>query len=395
MDPRSLSRRRPCRDGRGGYRGAWSWALLAAVSLFLTSGPAVKADRGAPPNGGTAPFEGTPPGEGATGGRMPPQLRAGTNSNRFCVPEEGVPLIELGEVGMDSLGRRMTAANDAAWERTDSLFRAGVFGDPGSEDARAKTLTHFKLRTRMALDYLADLCSDPFAHGVTEHGLARPFGVWYANTTVFPIRFLEQGTVGAGGFCLRYRLPDSFDEPVMLGGVPVRIHRDQVKEDDALDPKAALSVQFSSELHSTIELLFLTEVCGQARRETIVDRGDTLELITVTEIEGMYARRGGTHRLGALVYWRSVTAGDRDPDRPRAGAYAYFPRISLSLPFFLPDIGLDDLREFDLPNPVVSMDWVRAHPSKPWVRVSPDAFFIPWKAMGPVPEEVERRFPDL
>jgi hypothetical protein len=90
-----------------------------------------------------------------------------------------------------------------------------------------------------------------------------------------------------------------------------------------------------------------------------------------------------------------VTHGERDPARPRAGAYAYFPRISIALPFFLPDLGLDDLREFDLPNPVVSMDWVRAHPSTPWMTVSPDAFFHPWEAIGPLPAEVDRRFPDL
>jgi hypothetical protein len=295
----------------------------------------------------------------------------------------------------------MTAANDAAWERADSLFRAGVFGDPRSEDARTKTLTHFKLRTRVALDYLADLCADPTVHRVTEPGLTRPFGAWYANTTVFPIRFLEQGTVGIGGFCLRYGLPavsskgGSFDQQVMLGGVPVRVHSDHVREDDAPDLRPALSVEFSSRLDASIELLFLSEVCGRARRETIVDRGDTLELITVTDIQGMYARRAGTHRLGALVFWRSVTAGERDPARPRAGACAHFPRISIRLPFFLPDLGLDDLRDFDLPNPVISMDWVRTRPSKPWVSVSPDAFFHPWEAIGPRPVEVDRRFPDL
>lgn len=296
---------------------------------------------------------------------------------------------------MDSLGRRMTAVNDSAWERTDSLFRAGVFGNPNAADARERALTHFKLRARNAIHYLADLCGNSHLRGVTEADLALPFGERYANTTVFPIRYLTQGLIGTGGFCLRYELDGPFDERVMLGGVPVGIHTDQVQDDNDPASKPAISVQFSSELHKTIELLFLTEVCGRAHHEMIVDRGDTLELITVTEIEGMYARRGGTHRLSALIFWRSVISGDRDPDRPRAGAYAYFPHISLSLPFFLPDIGLDDLREFDLPNPVVSMDWVRAHPSKPWVTVSPDAFFVPWEQMGPVPDEVELRFPDL
>ncbi len=375
MDSRSLSRRLSCRDGWGRpssggrppaalRRTAWQWALLVSVWVFGSAGAAA-------------------------------------------------PSVELGEAGMDSLGRRMTAANDSAWERADSLFRAGVFGDPRSEGARTRALTHFMLRARVALDYLADLCADPVVHRVNEACLTRPFGLWYANTAVFPIRFLEQGLVGDGGFCLQYALPavpsegtvpskgtvasrgGAFDQRVMLGGVPVRVRSDQVREDDAPDPKPALGVEFSSRLDTSIELLFLSEVRGRARRETIIDRGDTLELITVTDIEGMYARRAGTHRAAALIHWRSVTAGDRAPARPRAGACGYFPRICIRLPFFLPDLGLDDLREFDLPNPVISMDWARTHRSTPWVSVSPDAFFRPWEAIGPRPLEVDRRFPDL
>jgi hypothetical protein len=371
------------RDGRDESRVAGARVVPGAAWLFLggllllAAGPAAAGEEEAP------------------GSRAPHQLWAGASPCRFCTPAEGVPVVDLGEAGMDSLGREMTAANDAAWDRCDSLFRSGAFGDPGTREARERALVHFKLRARNAFHYLADLCGDSPLHGVTEADLKRPFGERYANTTVFPISFLRQGLIGTGGFCMRYEIGAPFDGRVMLGGVPVRIHADELDEDDAPAARPALSVQFSSELHKSIELLFLSEVCGQVRHETIVDRGDTLDLTTVTEISGMYARRGGAHRLGALIYWRSVTAGDRDPARPRAGAYAYFPHISLSLPLFLPDIGLDDLREFDLPNPVVSMDWVRAHPVKPWVRVSPDAFFIPWKAMGPVPDEVERRFPDL
>ncbi len=377
MDPRSLSRCPPRRDGRGTCRAAWQRALSVAVWLLWAVGVTVGADVEANGNG------------------SPQELRAGTTSCGFCVPAEGARVVDLREAGMDSLGRRMTAVNDSAWDRADRLFQAGAFGDPRSEGARKKTLTHFLLRSRNALHYLAELGGDSLVHRVTESDLARPFGAWYANTTVFPIRFLEQGLVGEGGFCLHYELGSRFDQRVMLGGIPVRVHSDRVQEDDAPDPRAALSVEFSSTIHKTIELLFLSDVCGRVRRETIVDQGDTLELTTVTDLEGMFARRAGTHRLSALVFWRSVTTGERDPTRPRAGACAYFPRISLGLPFFLPDLGLDDLREFDLPNPVVSMEWVRAHPSKPWMTVSSDAFFIPWEAIGPRPVEVDRRFPDL
>lgn len=391
----------PGRRQRRGYRGTGWRGLLVSVGLLGVAaiaggtGTATSSPAGTAPVEGAAPFEGTAPFEGAGAHHGPGELRARTTSCELCAPEEGVRVVDLGEAGLESLGRRMTAANDSAWDRADRVFQTGGFGDPGTENARTKTLTHFLLRSRNALHYLAELGGDSVVHRFAEADLENPFGVRYANTTVFPIRFLEQGFIGNGGFCLRYQLGSPIDQRVMLGGVPVRIRSDVTYVDDAADAKPSLSVAFSSEIHKTIELLFLSDVCGRVRRETIVDRGDTLELITVTDIEGMYARRAGTHRLGALVFWRSLTTGERDPERPRAGACAYFPHISLNMPFFLPDLGLDDLREFDLPNPVVSVEWAHAHPGKPWVSVSPDVFFSPWEAIGPRPEEVVRRFPDL
>ncbi len=295
---------------------------------------------------------------------------------------------------MDALGRRMTEVNDSAWRRCNRLLAAGAFGKPNSDEARRRTLAHFQLRSQNAMHYLAELGTDSVLFRVTESSLVRPFGSWYANTTVFPIHTLREGLIGRGRFCLVYDLDEPFDGTYMLGGVPLRVHSAEVREDGATDSRPALSVEFGSTLHKSIELQFLAQVCGRVRCETIVDRGDTLELITLSDIEGMFVRRAGSHRLAALAVWRSATVGDRDPVRPRAGACAYFPRISIGLPF-LPDVGLDDLRDFDLPSPVVSMLWVHAHPRAPWMTVSPDAYFRPWEAIGPRPAELERRFPDL
>ena len=96
---------------------------------------------------------------------------------------------------------------------------------------------------------------------------------------------------------------------------------------------------------------------GHAR--DMVDRGDTPGLDHHHDVEGMYVRKAGVHRLGAVVFWRSRVEGDRDPARPRVGGCAYFPRIQIRLSL-LPDLGLDDLREFDLPQPVVASGVDRA-----------------------------------
>jgi hypothetical protein len=75
---------------------------------------------------------------------------------------------------------------------------------------------------------------------------------------------------------------------------------------------------------------------------------------------------------------------------------AYFPEIHFSLPWFLPDFGLDDLRDFDLPQPL----WLRTYHQKmripEWLDVSdPDRTIKEWKAEGPRPAVLDRMFPDL
>jgi hypothetical protein len=375
-------------------------ALALGVALDLGAGPAAVAGPG--PEEPTREPGGTPTmvpkGESVrdpagVAPRGVPRLEANEPAARYC-ETDGVAVVSLGEAGVDSLCLRMTAANDAAWDRTDSLFSAGYFGAPSSAVAREKAATHFLLRSRHAFDYLADLGCAARTVRVNEGSLSVPFSDRYANTNAFPVVFLREGLVGRGGFCLSYDIHGKFDRRTKLGGVALRVRNEPVEDEEGNKTVPGLSVEFLSRIHKSVDLLYLARFCGRIERETIIDRGDTLELVIISGIEGMYARKAGNHPLQALVTWRSMTHGDRDPARPRSGACAYFPRFQIQLRF-LPDLGLEDLRDFNLPSPVVALSWVRSHPSRPWMKVTPDAFYEPWETSGPRPLELDRRFPDL
>jgi hypothetical protein len=310
-----------------------------------------------------------------------------------CQPPDGAAIHDLGEAGIDSIGRSLSRHNIALWARTDSLYRAGCFGRPGSGPARGRARTHFLLRAWSGLDYLAQLAGDGRFLRADERSLEGPFGARYANTAIYPLRFLREAVVGPRGFRMEYEILGEVDERMPVGGSPVRVRTDRVRLGDGASVPG-LSLEILSQLHKRAEMLFTERFCGRVTTETLIDDGDTLEVISMTDIEGMYARKAGTHGVAAVSVWRSRVVGDRDPRRPRIGACAYFPRIQLRLSL-LPDLGLDDLRDFDVPQPVVAVSWADPGPRREWLRVLPGALFTPWGAQGPRPRVLRERYPDL
>jgi hypothetical protein len=307
------------------------------------------------------------------------------------------PVHPLGEAGVDSIGRTLSAYNLRLWDETDSLYNSGRFGPKGTRDARQAARQYFAVRCWNGFDYVAQgTAARDVAYSADEAALERPFGEVYCNTTVFPLRFLEQALVGPDAFCVRYEPPRSFDERTLLGGVPIRVRTDRIEvQDDVYEP--ALSVEFESEIHKTVELLYEHRFCGRVRQEVIVDRGDSLDLISLYDMEGLFVRKAGTHHMGAMVFWRSHLRNGQPSSRPRAGACAYFPHIAIRLPAFLPDLGLDDLRDFDLPQAILPMRWFREKIVREpdWIAADADGMLSPWHPIGPRPEILESRFPDL
>ena len=322
-----------------------------------------------------------------------PELASESTACEACGPAEETPVRYLAEAQIDSIGRGMSQVNLRLWARTDSLYRAGAFGRVGDKQAREKARVHFMLRAEIGFDYLVRLTGDGRWARADEASLVRPFGRAYANTAVFPIRFLREAWTGPTGFCMEYELGAQFDERMDVGGITTRVRADRVRAGDG-STIPTICLEMGSSLHQSVDLLYAARYCARVSRETVIDRGDTLDLVMLDPIEGMYARKAGTHRLAAVAVWRSRVTGERDPARPRVGALAYFPRIQIRLSL-LPDLGLDDRRDFDVPQPVCATEWTGREPRTDWLRVKPGAIFDPWGAVGPRPALLDERFPDL
>ena len=68
------------------------------------------------------------------------------------------------------------------------------------------------------------------------------------------------------------------------------------------------------------------------------------------------------------------------------------------MPWFLPNIGFDDLRQFDFPEPVLTKDAVERFRDQPldWLRFKDNSRIHGWEGDGEVPDFVgSERYPDF
>ena len=70
------------------------------------------------------------------------------------------------------------------------------------------------------------------------------------------------------------------------------------------------------------------------------------------------------------------------------------PGIQLTLPAKLPNIGLENLRAIDLPQPIVASVHAAGEGTWGWMPRRAGRGFKNWKAHGPVPPDVRLRFPE-
>lgn len=300
----------------------------------------------------------------------------------------------LQPASVDSLGAAYATHNFEAIRAADMLF------SPDSEvaprDAADRARAFVQLRAWDGIRLVVEMAGDSEGYVPSGEDALAPLGDRYPNAAVYPARFIRGGFIGKGVFCLDYALPARHDQPAGPGEAGGRLMRREVK----LPRRGRVPVilrQYPMADGDAVDLIFESRVCGRAARARIEDRGDSLVVDVIHDLRGMYVRKFGVHKLGALAVWRSVVRGNGQPHNPRFGACAYFPRLSLELPLFLPDIGVDDLRDFGYPQPLMSREWF-LQPERllfPWLGVIRPGVFSRWNAAGPRPRILAEWFPDL
>lgn len=309
----------------------------------------------------------------------------------LCTAEPPVPIVPLSPLWLDSVATAHARFNSDRIAEIDSLFRAGCYGSP--EDGEAASIAHLlaRLITINAYQDLVRLAGDSTAIHESSGQALQEVNERYSDVILFPIIRLERVRLGLGRVCLRFDLDEKAKGETTHGYK----HLKWRVKDEKLDgeERRVLSVDLPIG-HDVVEVLLAEHHTYRVEHVLVDGPPASYECFLVDDIQGGWIRKWGTHRPQAYTFWATPTPTARLPEIPLVGLRLYVPGLRLRLPFFIPDINFDDLREVELPMPILEMEYLRHEPVPPWLREADALTFTDWGSYGPVPPLILERFPD-
>lgn len=324
---------------------------------------------------------------------LPPAALVQRAGCPLCTPDAEGRIVHLRAGDVDSLGHAYAAHNEAEIARIDSLYRAGALGAPGGARAAAHLMA--RLRTWNAYTYVARYATDPeCVYEASESTLTHAFRT-FSDPGLYPIARLRRARMGQGRICLRYDLQQDLDTTSQMGAKSVRVRTRTLEVGGAR--RRVLCMDLATGLDARVEVLMSEHYTCSVERLLLEGELGPYDLVVLDDIEGGWLRKWGTHAPRALVFWATPPhlSAAAPPPAPLVGVRIYVPRLRLALPSLLPDIGFDDLREIDLPQPILGLEALRRNALPEWLSVTPAPGLAGWVGHGPLPEELRRRFPDL
>jgi hypothetical protein len=307
----------------------------------------------------------------------------------LCNPS--VPIVELSSQDVYGVGKSLAELNEKQLASIDSLYQAGCFGSPDAGEAQRAAHLLARLTTFNAYAYVARFATDSTqVYEARESTLVRAFGS-FSGPGQYPITRLRRARMGLGRICLQYDLHADLDTLVTLGERRVRVRVCNTDIDGR--NMRVLSMMLPTGLDDEVEVLLSDHYTASVSHWRSPGPPAPYELFLIEDIDGFWLRKWGTHRPRALAFWVSPnpTARCALPETPLVGVRVYVPSLKLRLPL-LPDVAFDDLREMDLPQPILRLEYLRgSHPS--WLQARVDGLGG-WRGYGDLPEELRRRFPD-
>jgi len=334
---------------------------------------------------------------GATPAAALPPMMAPALGERCPLRDEdpGVPVHMLSVDDVRAIGRAYSDSNQTRIERLDSLLQAGTFGNPTSSSARAIAHQMARLLTLNAYSYMIRYATDRDTVWEANEQSMKPAFETFSDPGVVPIARLRRARMGLGWMYAHYDLSEKVTTETVLGGRRLRVRVDDVEITGVR--QRALCMDLPTGLHDLIEVWIAEEVTIRVEHAVYPGPPAPYELYTLDDMRGLWVHKWGVHRPQAFVFW--VTP--RDPRRtglpgnPLIGVRIYAPHLRLRLPGFLPDIGFEDLRAVDLPQPILEIAYLREHGQPAWLEAAQLRGFKGWEGLGPLPPDVRRRFPDL
>ncbi len=309
----------------------------------------------------------------------------------LCAPDVALPLVQVTPAFAESLASVYAARNHALFANVDSLLNTGVWGTPQSRSAQDKAQLLARVRSWNAYHFLTALASDPNRiYEAREETLTQLFER-YADVGLYPIVGLEQARMGGGRICARYDLSVNVERRGR-GGQRLRIGDVRVKS----ETRRMIVMTMPTALFDDVEILFSDHFA--CRVDVVASSGPPAphRAYVMDDLEGILVRKWGIHTPKAFVYWQSTGSETRLalPPTPLVGNAIYVPGIQLELPAKLPNIGLENLRIVDVPQPIVAKAYAKSAHAPEWMPRHAERGFKNWKSHGPVPPDVRLRFPE-
>lgn len=340
----------------------------------------------------------------------------------LCTGMPPAPVVVLSLSKLDSNAHALAEFNEIQIARVDSLYRLGRFGEPGSESARGIAHLCVRLKTMNAYPDFIRMASDTTCIYEGTGEVYRELNRRYSDAVVFCAVQATRVRMGLGRVCIRYDVTGNRAGEEAHGGRRLR-WRTQQRDIDGQE-RRLVSVDLPTSTDKVVEALFASHYSCRVGYSRETGPPAPYDWYVVYDIEGGWIRKFGTHRPTAYMFWVTPlwtfssspgenhnapgagwfeaaavhTAIARMPgeitETPQVGVRIYVPRLRLRLPSLLPDIPFDDLREVELPMPILEIDYLRGGRWPSWLGTGDNLTFGHWRGYGDVPAAVRERFPD-
>jgi hypothetical protein len=335
----------------------------------------------------------------------------------LCSPNLAVPVIPITAAWLDSMAQAHASFNAKQLERIDSLLQTGHYGP--SNDVTARQTAHLvaRLSTINAYRDLVRMACDSTRVYEADEATLRDLYARYSDVNLFIDSRLEHIRIGLGHVCMRYNLDEKAEGVSDHGGKQLRWRVRDIKIEGC--KRRVLDLIFPTGADDEVEIYLAAHHTFRVEYKMFAGPPAPYEWFLVRDIEGAWLRKWGTHRPTAYMFWVSASHATPPapttgmnylassgqelpssepsldlPSTPLVGLRIYIPGLKLKLPL-LPDVNVDDLREVELPMPILDLEYIRQNQQPSWLDVNANLGFTNWEQYGALPPEIRREFPDL
>jgi hypothetical protein len=314
----------------------------------------------------------------------------------LCSDDLPVPIVPLSITWLDSLARARACFNARQIAMVDSVLVSGRFGSPGQETAQEQANLLARLSTINAYRDLIRLATDTTVVYEADESTLRELYTRYSDVSLFVATRLVSVRLGLGRACMKYAVDEYTQGESIHGGRTLRWRVADAEVDG--QSRRLLHLDLPTATDDVVEVLLASHHSFAVEYKRVPGPPASYEWFLIYNIEGGWLRKWGTHRPTAYMFWVSAIDSAVEfptnlPPKPLVGVRIYIPGLRLRIPM-LPDVNFDDLREIELPMPILATEYIEDHCLPRWLAEAATGF-IDWKGYGPVPPDIRLRFPDL